>query len=416
MTTTTADPTLIARITDPAARPDPYPLFRELLRHPVSRQETAEGPVYAVSTYREVVAAMQDPRLSSDVRKDPALAATSRFAQSGRAPMFQQLDPPEHDDMRAKAMRHFGPPHSPDFVERLHRSIDRLADELVDDMAGHDEVDVTSALAYRLPVAVICRILGVPPEDEPEFSHWVELTMNADGGPEAARDAETGTAELAGYVGELIARRRADPRDDMLSRMAAEGGPGAPDRQDGPWDPQTLVTTAMALLVAGHETTVNLISNGVLTALREPALVEALRRDPELVVPMVEEVLRYEPPAQLIPNRLALADITLAGVTIPEGSSVTLAVAAANRDPERFPDPDTFRIDRTDNVHLGFGTGVHYCFGAPLARLEGQAALRAFLLRALEPRLLEDPPPYRPGATLRGPFALRVGLSGVRTL
>jgi cytochrome P450 len=414
-TTTSIDPTLVARIQDQAARHDPYPLFTELLRAPVSAQDTAEGRVYTVSTYREVVAALQDPRLSSDVRKDPALAAASVFAQSGRAPMFQQLDPPEHDAMRAKAMRHFGPPHSPGYIDSLHHSIEELAQHLVDEMAGKEEVDIVSALAYRLPVAVICRILGVPDEDEPTFSEWVEASVNGMGDPDAAEAGQQATAELARYMGGLITRRKADPRDDMLSRMAAEDGPGAPDHENGPWDPGTLVTTAIALLVAGHETTVNLIANGVLTALRRPSVIDELRADPGLVVPMVEEVLRFEPPAQLIPNRIALDDITLAGVTIPKGSSVTLAIAAANRDPERFPDAGTFLPRRTDNVHLGFGNGVHYCFGAPLARLEGQAALRAFLLRAVDPQLVVDPPPYRPGYNLRGPSELRVRLAGVGT-
>jgi cytochrome P450 len=410
MTTTTIDPTLLSQIVDPSARPDPYALFGALRQGPVSWQETPTGGAYVVSRYQDVLAAMQDPRISSDRRKDPEMAAKDRFARSGRAPMFQQLDPPEHDVMRAKTMRHFGPPHRPSYVEDLHRSIDGLAEQIVDDLGGHGEIDVVTELAYKLPIAVICQVLGVPPEDEPKFSHWVDQTMNADSSPE---DAEEGIGALGRYLGGLMAQRRTEPRDDLLSRMVSEHGPGPADSADGPWDPQTLITTAMALLVAGHETTVNLITNGVLMMLRRPELIEDLRANRGLIVPLVEEVMRFDPPAPLIPDRVVLDDIRLGGVTIPRGSAVTLAIAAANRDPAQFPDPDTFRLDRTENAHLGFGNGVHYCFGAPLARLEGQAALRSFLLRVENPRLLQDPPPYRSSPTLRGPSELHVAFDGI---
>jgi cytochrome P450 len=176
---------------------------------------------------------------------------------------------------------------------------------------------------------------------------------------------------------------------------------------------QELQVTGVLLLVAGHETTVNLIANGTLTLLRNPELLPRLRADRELAVPLVEELLRYEPPVQFLPNRNALADIEVAGTTIPKGSRIVLLVASASRDPEFFDDPERFDPDRRDNQHYGFGGGVHYCFGAPLARLEAQLALLALASRLRNPRLVEDPPPYRPSPVLRGPRHLLVEVDGI---
>jgi cytochrome P450 len=176
-----------------------------------------------------------------------------------------------------------------------------------------------------------------------------------------------------------------------------------------------LVSTAALLLIAGHETTVNLIANGMLTLLHHPDVLQRLRREPDLVVLLVEELLRYEPPVQFLPNRAALADIDLAGTTIPNGSPLMLVLAAGNRDPDRFDHPDRFDPDRSDNQHLGFGGGIHYCFGAPLARVETQIALPALVRRLQNPRLVADPPPYRPNPVLRGPRHLPVEVGRVTT-
>ncbi|MGW5698216.1 cytochrome P450, partial [Streptomyces asiaticus] len=167
-------------------------------------------------------------------------------------------------------------------------------------------------------------------------------------------------------------------------------------------------------LVAGHETTVNLITNGMLTLLRNPDVLARLRKDPHLVVPLVEELLRFDPPVQMLPRRTPLSEIDIAGVTIPQGASVWLLLASGNRDPQRFPDPDRFDPQRRDNQHLGFGSGVHSCFGAPLARLEAQIALTELVRRLEEPRLLEDPPTYRRNAVLRGPRHLPLAFEGLR--
>jgi cytochrome P450 len=188
----------------------------------------------------------------------------------------------------------------------------------------------------------------------------------------------------------------------MLSALATDDGP------DGRMTRAELVSTAMLLLIAGHETTVNLIANSALALLRQPLWLERLLADPELVIPLVEEVLRYDPPVQMLPWRTALADIPLAGTTIPAGASITLVLAAANRDPGHFTDPDRFDPERRIEQHLGFGDGIHYCYGAPLARLEAQLAVRALAPALAGARLLEDPPVYRLSAVLRGPRHLRV--------
>ena len=176
---------------------------------------------------------------------------------------------------------------------------------------------------------------------------------------------------------------------------------------------EDVVATGRLLLIAGHETTVNLITNGMLTLLRHPDILDRLRHEPELAIPLVEELLRYEPPVQINPKYMALDDVEVAGVTIPKGARLVLALAAANRDPERFADPDRFDPERENNEHLGFFTGIHYCFGAGLARQEAQVALSELARRLENPRLLQDPPPYRPNPTLRGPRHLPIAIDGV---
>jgi cytochrome P450 len=404
---------ILRSIYDPASRANPYPLFAELRQTPVCWQE--DGPnqegTYVVSSYRAIAALMHDPRISSDLRK----GALSGGPRTPLAPYsFINLDAPDHDRLRSLAMRHFGPPARPDYVERLRPEIERIAAALVDEIAGqlgHERrIDVVARLAYPLPVAAICAILGVPHEDQPRFRVWADALVAsvAANTPEAqARRQEAATA-LSEYMAALIERRRKQPGDDLLSRMAADTG-----SEECMADPY-LVATAVLLLVAGHETTVNLIANGVLTLLRHPGVLERLRREPDLIAGTVEELLRYEPPVHLLSNRTTLEEIPVAGTTIPKGVLVTLALAAGNRDPVRFADPDRFDPDRRDNAHLGFGSGIHYCFGAPLARVEGQIALLEFARRFERPRLVVDPPPYRPSPALRGPTELFVEVDGVR--
>ncbi|HEX8792908.1 MAG TPA: cytochrome P450 [Polyangiaceae bacterium] len=400
---------ILRAIYDQASRANPYPLFAELRRTPVCWQEDGpdEGGTWVVSTYREIVSLLHDPRLSSDLRHCTQPGVDARALE----PMpFIRLDPPEHDRLRALTMRHFGPPERPAFIEQLRPQIESITTSIVDGLVGERVFDVVTRVAYALPVRVICAILGVPLEDHPRFRVWVDALIQAFSKltPEARAQRDQAGHALRDYLADLVRHHREQPGDDLLSRMATDTGPGAP--MD---DPQ-LASTAMLLLIAGHETTVNLIANGVLTLVRHPQWLERLRREPQLVVGTVEELLRYEPPVQLIPSRTALEDIAVAGATIPRGALVSLALAAGSRDPARFEDPDRFDPERSNNAHLGFGSGIHYCFGAPLARVEAQIALGQ-LARGLDrPRVVTDPPPYRPSPVLRGPRELIVEVDGVR--
>jgi cytochrome P450 len=395
--------TTLQSIYDFASRADPYPLFAELRETPVSWQQGApqETGTYVVSTYREIEALLHDPRISSDLRK----GARTGGARTSTAPYsFINLDPPEHDRLRRLATRHFGPPARPDYVEQLRPDIARIAAALVDGVGDERRIDLVARVAYPLPVSVICAILGVPPEDQRTFRVWADALIETVGTdtPEARAQRENASLALNRYVGALVERRRKQPTDDLFSRMATDTGP------DGRMEDPYLVATAALLLVAGHETTVNLIANGMLTLLRHPAILERLRREPDRIASTVEELLRYEPPVQMLPNRTTLEDVTVAGITIPKGVLVTLALAAGNRDPLRFRHPDRFDPERRDNAHLGFGSGIHYCFGAPLARIEGQIALLEMVRRLERPRLVVDPPPFRTSAVLRGPAHLLV--------
>ncbi|MFJ2810518.1 cytochrome P450 [Kitasatospora sp. NPDC087271] len=399
--------TLFRRITDYANRADPYPLYAELRDHGVARQDDGS---YLVGTYHEVAALLHDPRISSDRRN-----RTIPDEMQGSVPVaFIGRDDPEHERLRNIAMRPFGPPHAPDRVDAMHDEIARITGELVDGLRGRDRIDLVEDFAYPLPVTVICRLLGVPREDEPRFHAWSETLIagfdpTPDSDPtERQRAATQARMEMGLYLGELAESRRGKPSDDMLSAFVNDPGPS------GGFTQTELMATAVLLLIAGHETTVNLITNGVLTLLRQPESLELLRDKPELMPRAVEELLRYEPPVQLLPQRTALTDIEVAGVTVPKGAPLILVLAAANRDPLRFREPDRFDPNRPDNQHLGFGSGVHSCFGAPLARVEAQLALTALIHRLDGPRLLQDPPEYRRSPVLRGPRHLPLALSGVR--
>ncbi|MFE1403358.1 cytochrome P450 [Streptomyces sp. NPDC058770] len=393
-----ASETLLARITDYASRPDPYPLYAELrAAGPVVRQADDS---YLIGTYHEVAALLHDPRMSVDPRTRGEVT---------HKPPFLRLDDPEHHRLRTLAMRPFGPPHSPGRVDAMRGEIDRLTQDLVASFEAGRQIDVVDDFAYPLPVTVICRLLGVPREDEPLFRAWSDaLVTAADVRPgqdttEADKAGEQARIEMGGYLVGLAEQRRGGPGDDMLSAFVNEPDPELRLTQE------ELAETAVLLLIAGHETTVNLITNGVLTLLRLPEHLEHLRRDPGLLPGTVEELLRYEPPVHMR-ERIPHSDIDVAGTTIPKGASVVLALASGNRDPMRFHEPDRFDPTRPDNQHLGFGSGIHLCYGGPLARIEAQAALGALLPHLDAARLVQDPPPYRQNAMLRGPRHLPVQL------
>ncbi|MFI0164921.1 cytochrome P450 [Streptomyces sp. NPDC017095] len=404
--TATETSDILPRILDYASRADPYPLYAELRKTPVAPQ--ADGS-YVISTYRELAGILHNPHLSSDTRN---LSRPMPGAEERAAPAFLNLDPPEHDRLRRLAMRHFGPPHTPGLVTGMEGDLTATVSGLIDDFSDKERIDIVDDFAYPFPVTVICHLLGVPREDEPRFHVWVDAvigSINYDPETDPKEKLDNGlraTKDLRQYLGGLLEQRHGRPGGDLLTRLANDDGP------DGRMTDEEIVSTANLLLIAGHETTVNLITNGMLTMLRNPDVLHRLRAEPDLVVPLVEELLRYEPPVHIIPWRAAYSDIPVGGTVIPKGSQIMLMLASGSRDPQRFDRPDHFDPDRQDNQHLGFGSGIHLCFGGPLARLETQIALRELVRRLDGPRLLADPPPYRPSPILRGPIHLHVEQSG----
>ncbi|MEV5959915.1 cytochrome P450 [Streptomyces sp. NPDC051987] len=404
---------LLRQITDFANRADPYPLYEELRKTPVLHEEE-DGP-YLISAYHDIEALLHDPRISSDAANLAVLGEDelSGPEATGLPPSFIRLDPPEHDRLRRIANSSFGPPHRPHRIDDMRGQLEEIVTGLIDGLGDAREFDLVDQVAYPFPVTVICRLLGVPREDEPRFRAWVDpivagLDPDHRTAPDSERAAQEARLELGMYLNGLVEQRAREPREDMLSDLVHRHGP------DGAMTTMEVLSTSVLLLIAGHETTVNLITNGMLTLLRYPEILERLRNDPGLSVRIVEELLRYEPPVHLLPQRTCITDIEVHGVTIPKGSRIYLMLAAGNRDPHRFTDPDRFDPDRQDIQHLGFGSGIHSCFGAPLARLEAQIALSELARRLDGPRLVADPPPYRPNAVLRGPRHLDIAIDGIK--
>jgi cytochrome P450 len=398
MTTTHAN--LLNEALDYAHRADPYPIFARMREHPVHVQDDGR---YLVSTYAEIRACLQDPRFSSELRKGYS-KADQQIDEEDPPPSLTRLDPPKHDWLRHQVMTHF----SPELIYGLRPRIEEVAGALLDAHLQQDRLDIVDDFAYPLPVTLICEVLGVPREDATLFHTWTDRLLLANDpskitNQEVVQQVKSARAELRQYMGKLIDRTQQTPGPGLISAMLH------PATQEKQMTKKDLVGIAAQLLIAGHMTIANLITNSVLTLLRFPEHFERLRREPAIVANLVEEVLRYESPVQLV-RRTTLTEVPIAGVTIPKGAPVYLILAAGNRDPLHFDDPDRFDPDRSNIEHLDFGQGIHYCVGAPLARLETQIALIEMARRLQEPRLVEDPPPYRESPTLRGPRHLLLSL------
>ncbi|MDX6356404.1 MAG: hypothetical protein QOF98_3307 [Streptomyces sp.] len=380
---------------------DPYPVYAELrARGPVHRVRTPEGEeTWLVVGHDACRAAFADPRLSRDWRKaDEVGRIISTDADDPALAHMLLADPPDHTRLRRLVSREFTARR----IELLAPRIEQITDELLTTMLAAEDrrADLVEALALPLPMIVISELLGIPELDRTAFRGW--------SGQIIARTSreEQGRAYLAmnRYLVDLIAAKRAQPGEDLLSGMihaVDEGG----DRLSG----SELIGMCVLLLVAGHETTVNLIGNGMRALFAHPDQLALLRGDLDELLPgAIEEMLRYDGPVETSTPRLALEDIELAGTVVPAGATVRIAIADADRDPARFPDADRFDITRDARGHIAFGHGIHYCLGAPLARLEGRIAIRALLERCPELSLTADV------ATL--PWLPRLLVRGVREL
>ncbi|MFR9794401.1 cytochrome P450 family protein [Streptomyces sp. MS06] len=380
-----------------AFRDDPHRVYARLReRGPVHRVRLPEPEAHHVTWlvvgYEEARAALADPRLAKDGSRIGVIFLDRELIGTN----LLTADPPQHTRLRALVSRAFTVRR----VERLRPRVQQITDELLDAMLPLGRADLVDAFAYPLPITVICELLGVPELDRAEFRKLSNETV-APAGAESEHAAFVGLAE---FLGELIERkRRAGPSDDLLSdliRTTADDG----DRLSA----QELLGMAFLLLVAGHETTVNLITSGVHTLLGHPDRLAELRAEPDLLDGAVEEMLRYEGPVENATFRFAAEPLEIGGTRIGRGDSVTIGLTAAGRDADRFPDPDRFDMRRDDRGHLAFGHGIHYCLGAPLARLEARTAIRTLLDRA--PGLAPDGPAgeWLPGTLIRGVRSLPV--------
>lgn len=384
---------------------DPQALFARLRSSaPVTPVITPEGVrAWLVTRYEDVRAALADPRLAKDwvthmtpddfdINVDPVQAYLDQH--------MLNLDPPDHTRLRRLVVKAFTPRR----VAALRPRISAITDELLDAMAdGPAEADLIEVFAFPLSVTMICELIGIPVDDRESFREWSGTLLSSGGTREESRAA---AAEMFEYFTHLVGECRRSPKDDLLSALIA-----ARDSGDS-LSEHELLSMMFLLLVAGHETTLNLIADGTLALLTHPAELERLREDPSLLPTAVEELLRYANPLNHATERFTLEPVTIGDTVIPEKEWVMLATSSANRDPSRFADADRLDVGRDPSGHVGFGHGIHYCLGAPLARLEGEIAFGKLLSRFPGMTLAVPEPSlrWRPSSLIHGLEALPVRL------
>jgi cytochrome P450 len=405
MTVSAAAPLSLYQLLDPNVLADPYPLYRQL---------RSEDPVHwdpylhawVLTRYPDVVEALH--RFSAQATHTPeklAALGMEQLCPFARVMVRQMLflDPPQHTRVRGLAAAAFTPRR----VERLRGHIGEIVDSLLDPLISRGEMEVMEDLANPLPAIVLAEMLGVPTDDHRMLKRWsqdfAEMLGNFQHNPDRAAKVAPSLEEMTAYFREAIRRQATLPSEGLVNALTVAELDGDRLTED------EVVANLILTLVGGQETTTNLIGNGLLTLLRHPEEMQRLRQDPALVPAAVEELLRYESPSQHT-ARIAPDDVELGGKLIKRGQAVFAVMGAANRDPERFPDPDRLDLGRADNRHLAFGWAGHFCFGAPLARLEGQIAFSALTRRLPRLRLKRGPLTWRSNLGLRGLTALPVEL------
>jgi cytochrome P450 len=336
---------------------------------------TRQGlPVWVITRYEDARAALADPRFSKEVARTREVIAAklppdsdTRAFQDTLASHMLNMDPPDHTRLRKLVVKAFTSRR----VEGMRPRVEQIAAELLDEMAGRSEVDLLDAFAFPLPIRVISELLGVDESRRDDFRAWTNTLL--DSSEQGA--AEQAAAAMTQYLVELIETKRREPAGDLLTALI-----DATEDEDRLSEPE-LISMVFLLLVAGHETTVNLIGNGMLALLRNPEQWAALRADPELVAGAVEEMLRFEGPVMHGTFRFTTEPVLVGDVEIPTGEIVWIGLISANHDPDRFPEPERFDITRNAHGHLAFGHGIHICLGAQLARMEAQIALRLLVQR-----------------------------------
>lgn len=387
---------------------DPHAVYRQLRKEaPVRQAVMPRGlRVWLVTRYADARAVLADPRLSKDSNRARELFRTHVTATETPDTAMQAMsghmlnsDPPDHTRLRKLVNKAF----TARTVARLRPRIEQITADLLDGVAAAGKVDLLESFAFPLPITVICELLGVPREDREKFRSWTNTMVSASTYEDVARDA----GAMAQYLTALVGQKRQVPTEDLLSDLVhvSEEGDSLSDAE--------LLPMAFLLLVAGHETTVNLIGNSVLSLLNHPDQLAKLRADPSLLPNAIEEVLRFDGPVNIATLRFTTEPVRVGEVEIPAGQFVMASLMAANRDEDRFPDADRLDITRQPGGHLAFGHGIHYCVGAPLARLEAEVALDG-LLRRFDTLALDGEPialRWRDSTLVRGlaTLPIRVG-------
>ncbi len=376
---------------------NPYPFYARLRdRDPVHRSRLMGAWVF--SRFADADTILRDHRrFSNDGRKQAASGRRTTLPTVAE-PSMLLLDPPDHTRLRALVNKAF----TPRAVAALERHIRELMTTLLDAVDDPSAFDLMEAVARPLPVIVIAEMLGIPPDDREQFGIWsnqrariLEPTLT----PAERETAESAARALDEYLLPIIRERKVEPRDDIISALVQ-----AEEEDDHLTEREVLIMLRL-LLLAGNETTTNLIGNGMLALLRHPEQLAALRADPALIRSAVEELLRFDSPVQM-DLRLALEDCDVNGFPVRRGDTIVVLLGAANRDPDRFEAPDGLDVRRDDHNHLAFGRGIHHCLGAPLARLEGRIVLEALIERFASMRLIDQRPAFRHAVVLRGLLSL----------
>ena len=384
-----------------AHKANPHPLYARLRAEaPVCEVPVSGGQrAWLVTRYDDVVSVLKDDRFAKDrfrvyspaeLKKQPWMPAVFKPLASN----MLDCDPPQHTRLRALVQKAFTPRR----IEAMRDRIQAIADDLLKPVSSRRPFDLIADYALPLPSTVIAEILGVPADDQHKFHRWSQRLVSLGWSKWDMIRGVPAAWQLIRYARKLVARRRARPADDMISALvqARENGDALSEDE--------MVAMIVLLLIAGHETTVNLIGNGMLALLQHPEQLQKLRDNPDLIGSAVEELLRFNSPLDTATERFAMEDVTIAGVTIPRGSLVLAVISSANRDATQFADPDELDITREPNRHLSFGLGIHFCIGAPLARAEGQIAINTLLRRVPKLRLAVPPEKlrWRRGLVLRG--------------
>src|SRR5215218_569872 len=388
-------------LASPEFKANPYPFYAQLREEaPVWRTEVLNGrTAWLVTRYEDAMGVLKDDRFAKDPRsaQDPDQRAQAQWVPAILKPLERNMldvDEPDHRRLRTLVSKAF----TPRLIERLRGRIEAICQELLDAMERKGRAELVSDYALPLPATVIAELLGIPAGDHRKFHRWSNRIVSISSGRDVWRALPAAIAFVR-YLRKISERRRASPEDDLISALVQAEEEGDKLSQD------ELLAMSFLLLVAGHETTVNLIASGALALLEHPDQLEKLQGDSQLIKPAVEELLRYTSPVEIATERYARQDLKICGTTVPRGELVLAVLGSANRDEQQFEDPDTLDLAREPNRHLAFGRGgVHHCLGAPLARMEGQIAISALLKRFPGLHLDVDPAslPWRRGIFLRG--------------